>query len=115
MTHTPGPWKQDNASGSTIWGANGTAVADCIGVNFTEGSSLPDLAATALNANPSAKTKQERLANARLIAAAPDLLAALEKEEEWRAREEAGALDPEWDYETMVAQYRRAALSKAKA
>lgn len=50
----------------------------------------------------------------RLIAAAPELLEALEAEQEWRAREEAGALDPEWDYDTMVASRRRAAISKAK-
>jgi hypothetical protein len=51
--------------------------------------------------------------NARLISAAPELLAALEKEEEWRGREAAGELDPEWDYELMVGQYRRAAIAKA--
>lgn len=43
-----------------------------------------------------------------------DLLEALEAEEEWRGREAAGALDPEWDYETMVAAKRRAAIAKAK-
>ncbi|KDC72861.1 hypothetical protein L513_3586 [Bordetella bronchiseptica MBORD632] len=53
-------------------------------------------------------------ANARLIAAAPNLLEALEAEEEWRGREAAGEIDPEWDYETMVAAKRRAAISKAK-
>lgn len=52
-------------------------------------------------------------ANARLIAAASELLDALQAEEEWRAREEAGDLDPEWDYETMVAAKRRAAIAKA--
>jgi len=55
----------------------------------------------------------ENRANARLIAAAPELLAALQAEEEWRAREEDGALDPGWDYETMVVAKRRAAIAKA--
>lgn len=48
-----------------------------------------------------------------LAASAPDLLAALQAEEEWRAREAAGELDPEWDYETMVAAKRRAAIETA--
>ncbi len=46
---------------------------------------------------------------------APDMLAALQAEQEWREREEAGALDPEWDYESMVGNLRRSALSKATA
>ena len=52
-------------------------------------------------------------ANARLIAAAPELLEALRAEEEWRARQADGAIDPDWDYETMVATKRRAAIAKA--
>lgn len=54
-----------------------------------------------------------RVANARLIAAAPDLLEALQAEQEWRARDEVGAIDPEWDYERMVGDKRRAAIAKA--
>lgn len=50
----------------------------------------------------------------RIRSAAPDLLEALQAEEEWRARDDAGALDPEWDYDTMVASKRRAAIAKAK-
>ena len=41
------------------------------------------------------------------------LLAALESEQEWRAREADGAIDPEWDYERMVGEKRRAAIAKA--
>ena len=52
-------------------------------------------------------------ANVTLIIAAPDLLEALHAEEEWRARERDGALDPEWDYERMVGDKRRAAIAKA--
>jgi len=46
---------------------------------------------------------------------APELLEALRAEQEWRDRERDGALDPEWDYETMVGQRRRAAIAKATA
>lgn len=44
---------------------------------------------------------------------APQLLDALQKEQEWRAREAAGELDPDWDYEQMVGQHRRAAIAAA--
>lgn len=43
------------------------------------------------------------------------LLAALQAEEEWRARDADGELDPEWDYDTMVAAKRRAAIAQATA
>lgn len=51
--------------------------------------------------------------NANFFAAGPELLEALEAEHEWREREEAGALDPDWDYEVMVGNKRRAAIAKA--
>lgn len=41
------------------------------------------------------------------------LLYALRAEDEWRRREAAGALDPEWDYEGMVGDWRRAAIAMA--
>jgi hypothetical protein len=62
MSHTPGPWEQD-PTGDLAWWFIGTAdkvVCECV-----ESDELTDLA-------PS-----ESKANARLIAAAPDLLAAL--------------------------------------
>ena len=43
-----------------------------------------------------------------------DMLDALKREQEWRDREAVGALDEEWDYETMVGQYRRAVIAKAE-
>ncbi|MNR63365.1 hypothetical protein D3C85_1856580 [compost metagenome] len=54
-------------------------------------------------------TRQYALA----MTAGPEMLAALQAEEEWRSREAAGALDPEWDYEVMVGNKRRAAIAKA--
>lgn len=42
-----------------------------------------------------------------------DLLHALQAEQEWRQRDTDGAIDPEWDYESMVGDLRRAAISKA--
>lgn len=56
---------------------------------------------------------EELIANAHLWAAASDLLAACQAEDEWRAREAAGALDPAWDYDLMVASKRREAMAKA--
>ena len=45
-------------------------------------------------------------------AAVAELIEALRKEDEWSRREAEGAIDPEWDYESMVGQYRRAALAR---
>lgn len=42
-----------------------------------------------------------------------ELVAALKAEQEWQARDAAGELDPEWDYEAMVGAKRRAAIVKA--
>lgn len=41
------------------------------------------------------------------------LLEALLAEQEWRAREDSGEIDPEWDYEHMVGDKRRTAIAKA--
>ena len=46
-------------------------------------------------------------------AASAAMLEALQAEQEWREREAAGALDPEWDYERMVGDKRRAAIARA--
>jgi len=42
-----------------------------------------------------------------------ELVAALEAEQEWQARDAAGELDPDLDYETVVGAKRRAAIAKA--
>ena len=94
--HTPGPWYRDRNS----------YVASEVGT-----------VARAYAGGRAATTKEGRLveaANAALIAAAPELLDALQREQEWRDREAAGELDDGWDYETMVGQYRRAAIAKAE-
>ena len=57
QSHTPGPWRQDTMSGTTVWGGDkthGNAVAVCQGFE-----------------------REENRANAALIAAAPELLEAL--------------------------------------
>ena len=51
---------------------------------------------------------------ARCLAAAPELLEALQAEQEWQDRADAGELDPEWSYERIVGNKRRAAIAKAK-
>lgn len=62
--HTPGPWAQDGGSKRLIWG-------ECDGRDVL----VADLAVPGISkARP---TLDEQLANARLIAAAPDMLAAL--------------------------------------
>jgi len=57
MKHTPAPWKADNGA---VRAKNGHQIAEC-----------------ALSTNWMNPTKKE-IANAQLIAAAPDMLAALE-------------------------------------
>lgn len=42
-----------------------------------------------------------------------EALAALRAEQEWHDRAANGALDPDWDYETLVGSKRRAAITKA--
>lgn len=49
-----------------------------------------------------------------VIVVVREMLEALRAEEEWRTREAAGAIDPGWDYETMVGAKRRAAIAKAE-
>lgn len=61
--HTPGPWSTDaELAHESVLDYKGKLVADCC-ILFPDGGRTPD----------------ENYANARLIAAAPDLLAALEE------------------------------------
>lgn len=93
--HTPGPWHRNirpAAKYPVVWSGRNKHVLAIKTVGLSQ---------------------QEIEANMDLATAAPDLLAALQAEEEWRARDAAGALDPEWNYEVMVGAKRRAAIAKA--
>lgn len=82
-THTPGPWKQyqwEDKTYASVRGPDGRCVADC-----------------------GSRSDQIAQANARLIAAAPDLLAALEIVA-------AGNTDPD-----RVVEIASAAITKATA
>jgi hypothetical protein len=95
-THVPGPWAvaQPSADGNS---SAHIEIHDPFGRTATVYGEVDD---------------EETQCTARLIAAAPDLLAALQAEQEWCERAYDGTLDPEWDYETMVGDLRRAALAK---
>ena len=77
-------------------GANRTAIAECSGFGLHSDDCV-DIAAHIV----------------RCVNSHAGLLDALQAEEEWRAREAAGAIDPEWDYEVMVGNKRRAAIARA--
>jgi hypothetical protein len=70
--HTPGPWKYDDCNSITA------GECDAVGVCILE--PLPDFWAGAVDCHPEG---EEYEANARLIAAAPDLLAACLEFQEW--------------------------------
>jgi hypothetical protein len=118
--HTPGPWtfEADLTIRSRAFGTSdqmgdykGVVIADlkpALGVCTDTAEGIESAKRARSHAWP------ETQANARLIQTAPELLKALKKEQEWREREQAGALDDEWDYETMVGQYRRAAIAAAE-
>lgn len=90
-SHTPGPWETGGVITRVVVWPNGwnapLCIADC-------------------HAKNAPKTEAERVANARLIAAAPDLLAALNQVLD--ASEDNGDMDDiDWDG-------IRAAIAKAK-
>lgn len=80
QTHTPGPWTTNKKCPTMV-----EAVADGQGVNLIVDCNDPD----------GFRTRGEDMANARLIAAAPDLLAALEEIAAWepsRGPDEPGGM-----------------------
>lgn len=90
--HTPGPWRVGDAGG-TVFGPKGTG-------------SFPEVVATVMT------THGRKKANARLIAAAPDLLEALEKITQHAFDDDTSVQDILTDFESMR-DIARAAIAKA--
>jgi len=70
VTHSPGPWKLDSEYGDEIVDARGNSVAECRGGRFVSSEAGGPADQFELPARTAA--------NARLVAAAPEMLAALE-------------------------------------
>jgi hypothetical protein len=106
--HTPGPWEVRHESADPEWSvvvaSGGRIVAN---INAETGPDIPPLTAT----------KMPKEANARLISAAPDLLAALEELlVERYALEEPEEFDENghWTSTSPASVKARAAILKAK-
>lgn len=111
---TPGPWRVIDRAPMEDGSVYPTHILGCVAdfhVCLMESAEVAAL----LHSGEWKFLAGTSVANARLIAAAPELLEALQAEQEWRDRERDGALDPEWDYELMVGAKRRAAIAKATA
>jgi hypothetical protein len=91
--HTPGPWNIGTKNGARVWSENGeTLIADA-------------------DASESLR-KEIKKANARLIAAAPDLLEALTKLLDMNERCDAG-FAPHVELRFAIRDMARAAITKA--
>jgi hypothetical protein len=96
MTHTPGPWRIGRKPYFVAAGAKGrTSIAHCIWTGSDASQAT----------NPSF---EEAIANAHLIASAPELLAALEN----MVKVQGG--EGEYDSELAYFEQARAAVAKAK-
>jgi hypothetical protein len=102
MSHTPGPWEftpmlsgSENHKGFNLWGRNGGLRGIWLGELSPVGTEDGD-------------ASEEGIANARLIAAAPDLLAACEMAKGWM--EESGELTSKDHYYDFIC----AAIKKAR-
>lgn len=99
--YTPGPWRQDSLGGTSIWAEprGGACIADCEADSFS--------------GRAKSRPLDERVANARLISAAPELLKALEDcitaYEQHRDGQPTGHL---WNDPNHIF-YARAAIAKA--
>ena len=89
--HTPGPWQLHKSDDTLVIGTDGREVAEACG-DYTEEAEWPRMEA-----------------NARLIAAAPELLAALK-----RAESHFGMLPSGMDEPGSVMAEIRAAIAKAE-
>lgn len=107
QAHTPGPWRADELGGYTK-------------IQSDSGDNIADVGAVVYNTT-GAEWSFERAANARLIAAAPDLLAALRKAErladiasEWNLPEVE--IEPDGMVQTLdLRDEFRAAIAKAES
>ena len=89
--HTPGPWITDTLGGTTVWPKGGNSlIAQCTGFE-----------------------RAENVSNARLIASAPDLLAALQWVVECFDGDPSD--NPDWQYQDQSHAVDRAKLAIAKA
>ena len=94
--HTPGPWEVRHESIDPRWAIVTTSMGDIVAnVNAETGPDIP----------PLVTTKMPRAANAALIAAAPDLLAALEQIQTLNAGKDC---DIAWLCEKAIARAKEA-------
>jgi hypothetical protein len=113
--HTPGPWYRMDMC---YRDADRVSIEICTFNN----DGLPSQRVATVNhcdINPTQEVTESVAANARLIAAAPDLLAALEKVSDALRllRNEDNYLDPNWDYcaaATEAFDTARAAIARAR-
>ena len=99
-THTPGPWKRDNRDSKTTISGAGLWLATIHRDGGTTAQLHPE--------------EFEAFANAKLIAAAPELLAALSYLVTLAANQDAQATRPGTDIDSHLAT-ARAAIAKATA
>lgn len=100
MTHTPGPWEVAPSHCSVLGNPDAAGFDDLCVVADCE----PD--------DPCCVPADQQDANARLIAAAPDLLAALEDAKQW-LEHELGRPSPDGPYGQRLSVYA-AAIAKAR-
>jgi len=101
MKHTPGPWRILTRAIGTVANESGRVVATCMGytTNTDNGEHI-----------------QENIANATLIAAAPELLAALESLQNCMVARSTVEGDLPWTSDVVAAmESARCAISKAVA
>lgn len=97
--HTPGPWTTDSINQTTIWSSSGDGlIADCAEfLGFANARALP---------------VQKRQANARLVAAAPELYEALRVIADSADRHSSHQLSDPKAYFVHISALARAALAK---
>jgi hypothetical protein len=92
--HTPGPWRKGGVSGGAVW--------------FGE-----KMVAAVYGDDPDCKADERMQANARLIAAAPDLLSALERAKDVLSGVQEDRFDLDMDEINIAINIVDAAIAKA--